>query len=138
MNFAFRTRLLNNYKFDSTWYKINIMLFSTKSNIESSVFLFFYRDRNELIFRSNVSTISDLKSDYNFQSQRLYVSRSIIDEILAIIYDDNKRMSFNRCYKQIASSYCIKKLSKVLYKYLRHCSQCQLYQTRRHKFYNLL
>lgn len=45
---------------------------------------------------------------------------------------------FAKCYDIISSSWYIRGLSKHLREYLRHCPDCQVFQTRRHKSYETL
>lgn len=57
--------------------------------------------------------------------------------MLAQVYNDDHD-EFAKCFDRIFVSYYIRELSKYLREYLRHCSQCQIYQIKRHKFYESL
>ena len=59
-----------------------------------------------------------------------------INLILTTIHDEN-HVEFARCYEKITSFYYIRDLSRYLRDFLKYCFKCQIFQTRRHHFYDL-
>ena len=134
MKKVFRNRLLKDYTQNSVWKKIIVLLNAQKQiDTENSAALPFYRE-NDLIFRTD-----DHTSDHAFQSRRLCISQSLVGEILDTFHDvANDHFDFTKCYERVAVSYFIRDLFKQLRDYLRHCSNCQIHQIRRHKSYDFL
>ena len=69
--------------------------------------------------------------------QRLYIPQALVKEILAIAYGDG-HPGFQRYYEIITKSWYIHGLTSVLREYIRHCPECLMLQTRRHKLYGAL
>ena len=134
MKKIFRNRLLKDYIKNSVWRKIITLLNAQKQiDTENNATLSFYR-KNDFIFR-----VDDHTSDHVFQSRRLCISQSFIDEILDTFHDVvNDHFDFVKCYERMSIFYFIRDLFKQLRNYLRHCSNCQIYQIRRHKSYDFL
>ena len=126
----FRRKLIANYITDLNWKKISDVL--KKQIIENNVHLSFYRE-NDLIFRSDDIT----SDDHAFESRRLCIFATIISNILTTTHDES-HVEFARCYEKIASFYYIRNLSRYLRDFLKHCLKCQIFQTRRHRFYDSL
>ena len=124
----FRRKLIANYTTNLNWKKISDVL--NKQITENNARLSFYR-KNDFIFRSNEITFDD----HAFESRRLCIFATIISNILTTTYDEN-HVEFARCYEKIASFYYIRDLSRYLRNFLKHCSKCQIFQTRRHRFYD--
>ena len=135
INVTFRNRLLKDYFNDSTWKKIAVLLNQQKiADVENSASLFFYR-KNNFIFRFD-DYITD---EHAFEFRRFCVFQSLITKIFDTVHESNNDHSnFDKCYERIFSFYFIRELSKQLRDYLRHCSECQIHQTRRHKSYDSL
>ena len=132
-NELFRNRLLKSYNNDLVWKKIFNFL-NTQDDVESNVFLLFYR-QNELIFRSKNYTIDE----HTFESRRLCISQFLIVEIFDTIYEIvNEHSKFDKYYERISSFYFIKKLTQQFRNYFYHCSNCQINQTKKHRFYKSL
>ena len=67
------------------------------------------------------------------------ISQSLIDEILDTFHEFvNEHFDFIKCYERMIVSYFIRDLFKQLRDYLRHCSNCQIHQIKRHKSYDFL
>ena len=92
---------------------------------------FFFR-QNDFIFK-----FENVINDHVYQTCRLCIFSSTIQQILEIVHNDN-HSKFARCYEKIFSIYYIRDLSRYLRNFLKYCSKCQIYQTRRHKFYDFL
>ena len=69
--------------------------------------------------------------------QRLCIPKSMFGEIFSLCHDDT-HPGYERCFDKISSSFFVRRLSKNLREFLRHCPKCQLYQTKRHKPYGAL
>ena len=129
----FRKKLVADYISDLNWKKIFTMLNQQNKNDENVVKFSFYRKINEFIFRFDDFIIDS----HVYESHRLCISHSAIQNILIVVHDDS-HSDFARCYEKIATFYYIRDLIRYLRNYLKHCSKCQTYQTRRHKFYDSL
>ena len=127
MNKVFRKRIIDDYKSDLNWQKINVIL-----NIENGVNLSFVR-KNDLIFKFD-DFIIELHA---YESRKLCISHLMIANILKIIHNENHD-DFARCYEKISTSYYIRNLIKYLREYLKHYLKCQIFQTRRHLLYEFL
>ena len=68
---------------------------------------------------------------------RLCIPSSVAPELLAIAHGKG-HPGFSRCYKIISRSWFIRRLTKLLRSFIRHCLQCLSLQTRRHVPYGLL
>ena len=131
MNEVFRNRFLKNYRKNSAWKKISDFL-NAQISFENSVSLSFYRE-NEFIFRFDDYTIDN----HAFESRRFCIFQFFVDEIFDTIHDAiNDHVDFRKCYERLIFFYFIRRLFKQFRDYLRHCSNCQIYQTRRHKSYD--
>ena len=124
----FRRKFIANYTTDFNWKKISDVL--NKQITENNARLSFYRE-NDFIFRSN-EIIFD---DHAFEFRRLCISATVISDILTTIHDES-HAEFARCYEKITSFYYIRDLSRYLRDFLKHCFKCQIFQTRRHRFYD--
>ena len=135
MKNIFRKKLLKDYFKNSAWKKIAALLNQQKNaDAENSAFLSFYR-KNDFIFRFD-DYITD---EHAFEFRRLCIFQQLIADILDTIHDSsNDHSEFAKCYERVFSFYFIRGLSRQLRDYLRHCSKCQIHQTRRHKSYDSL
>ena len=127
MNDEFRDKIFNNYQTDFNWQKINAIL-----SIENDAKLLFYR-KNDLIYLSN-----DFIIEFHvYESRRLCISHSIIENILKMIHDEN-HLNFVRCYEKIIVFYYIRDFSRYFKDYFKHCPKCLIFQIRRHQSYDFL
>ena len=134
MNFVFKQRILNDYKTNLNWQKIvSTLNQNVELNSENVASLSFYRRKNDLIFRFEDITIDD----HVYESCRLCISHFVVSNILRLTHDDD-HVDYVRCFEKISFFYYIRDLSRYLRDYLKHCSQCQIYQTRRHASYDSL
>ena len=70
--------------------------------------------------------------------RRLCILKSCETDIFRLAHDDNQHFDRHRCYQRIADVLYISRLFKKLRFYLKHCFDCQLNQTKRHRFYDEL
>ena len=123
MNEFFRKRIIANYESDLNWKRIFSIL-----NVENDVVLFFCRE-NDLIFR-----IDDFEL---YDTRRFCIFHSIIKDIFQLVHDE-EHFEYARFYEKIFVNYYIREFSQYLRDYLKHCFECQIYQTRRHFSYDFL
>ena len=69
---------------------------------------------------------------------RLCVPENCVQDVLRIAHDENYHAGHHRAYARLVKTVYIRKLSRRLTTYIRHCPQCQLNQTKRHKPYGEL
>ena len=69
--------------------------------------------------------------------QRLCIPASLVKEILTIAHGSG-HPGFQRCHQIVSSSWYIHGLTKQLRDFIRHCPECLILQTRRHKPYGNL
>lgn len=132
MSKEFREKLIQGYKDDRFWSRIRALLPKEKPSSSSSNLPFCLE--NNLIFCHD----RYISSDHAFEPRRLCIPQLLIKEILRANHDKNGHLGFFRCYERIASSYYIRNLSAHLKVYLKHCSSCNVNQTRRHPTYGNL
>ncbi len=71
------------------------------------------------------------------RKSRLMISKALEEEIFELAHRSH-HVEFHRTYQHIAESLYIRKLSIRLRKFIEHCLNCLLYQTRRHQSYEEL
>ena len=130
MNSNFKQRILEDYKFDLDWRRISNVLKINSNDGENVVKLSFYQRKNDLIFRAN----HDI-DNHDYELYKLCISHSVIQKIFEIVHENN-HSEYARYYEIISLKYYIRDLIKYLRNYLKHCFKCQIFQTRRYKFYN--
>ena len=69
--------------------------------------------------------------------QRLCIPPKMLPEIFKIAHS-NGHPGFRRCFEIISRAWYVKNLTKNLREYIRHCPECLILQTRRHKPYGSL
>ncbi len=71
------------------------------------------------------------------RKSRLMIPKALEEEIFELAHRSH-HAEFHRTYPHIAESLYIRKLSTRLRKFIEHCPNCLLYQTRRHQSYEEL
>ena len=131
MSEAFRNRLLEGYDRDPRWAKIIGILEdkkSTEQKFGSEVAdLPFVRGEDGLIF--HVGKFNGI--------ERLCIPEPLVKDIFDMAHSEG-HPGFERCKEVIAKSWYIHGLTRLLRDYIRHCPQCLVYQTRRHRPYGAL
>ena len=125
ISFDFKSRIIENYKQDSDWIKIENVL----NKFDNTSLL--YVRKNDLIYRKKIDTNIAF-----YVSQRMCAFFEILKDIFSMIHDVNDHFDFDRTYKQIIFVWYIRDLIRHLKNYLKHCSKCQINQIRRHKSYD--
>jgi hypothetical protein len=126
MNSDFRIKIIHEYFTNSRWKKIQKTLKTNNSSLSFEL-------NNNLIYRTNHIALK-----HAYESRRLCISINTISNILKLAHSDTHHSEFAKCFDIIFFSWYIHELIKHLRQYLRHCSQCQIFQTRRHKSYDSL
>ncbi len=126
MSANFRQRLLQAMKINKRWKDIIINI---KTDNMKALFQEDYFDiKDDLLY--HIDQNSDRKS-------RLMISKALEEEIFELAHRSH-HVEFHRTYQHIAESLYIRKLSIRLRKFIEHCLNCLLYQTRRHQSYEEL
>jgi hypothetical protein len=128
MNSNFKFKIIFEYFTDSKWKKILQTLFEN-----FTITLSFELNNDDLIYR-----IDKIVLEHVYESKRLCISSSTISDILNIAHEDSHHSRFATCFDIIFFSWYIHELIRHLRQYLRHCLECQIFQTRRHKSYDSL
>ena len=124
---AFKKRIIDEYVKNFDWQKIiKILNIVEKNQIKIS----FFR-KNDLIFKKKID------DNTSFVLKRMCILSTVIKEILALTHDID-HVDFDRIYQRVVSEWYIRNLTKHLKTYFKHCSNCKVNQTRRHKFYESL
>ncbi len=129
----FKERILQGYQDDPAWLRILDTLKANDDADEDAAKLPFYLSNDGLIWR-----IDNYTSDHAFAPERLYVPDSCVKDFFDIAHDKNGHIGRDKCHEIIARQWYIRGLGRQLREYLRHCQQCQLYQTQRHQPYGAL
>ena len=122
MSDEFRKRFIDVYVKSFKWTKImnTIQKSSMFSNIQ-----FFLDD--DLIYYTNFAN-----------RKRLCLLKEFEKKIFEQTHDNNSHVDFNKTYETIIVNFYFRKLSNRLHRYIAHCHQCNLCQTKRHTSYDNL
>ena len=123
MSSEFKNQLIQGYKDDKKWSKIRDDLTTKDQQIPG---IQFYLE-DDLIFFNDFE-----------QRIRLCLPKSFEKEIFKQAHDDKAHCGFHRCYETITANYFFRKLTRRLRRYLQHCHECNLNQTKRHAPYGSL
>ena len=123
-----KKQLLDCYTKDPSWQKVIDVLDANQNDPENAATLPFFRDEEGLIWRRDDST-----GDHAFDGTRLCLpgDRACLKTFFDTAHSES-HVGFAKMFEVISRQWYIRSLSRQLKEYLRHCSKCQLYQTRRH------
>ena len=127
-----KRRMLDGYQEDPFWKRVNEVLTSNEHAGEDAAKLPFFRAEDGLIWR-----IEDSTADKAYTPERLCVPDLCTREFFDIAHSGG-HVGRNKCHEIIARQWYILKLDRKLREYLRHCPECQLYQTPRHQPFGAL
>ncbi len=102
------------YVKESKW-KYILQILERNNALRSDTMRLLYEIRNDLIFYKDLE-----KEPY------LCILKSLYDRMFKIVYDDIDYSEYVQIHKRLIDSLYFYNLSKNLYKYIQHCSQCQL------------
>ena len=69
---------------------------------------------------------------------RLYVLIAMKIEVFKLTHNEMRHFDYAYTHKRFIEKLYIFNMTTKLYKFIRHCSHCQLNQTSRHRLYNSL
>ncbi len=124
----FKSKIISGYSLDLKWKKVMNIL--SKDPVTK---LPFELDNDGLIYRTDHVAIG-----HAYESRRLCIPANTIPDILELAHSSARHPGFAKCFDIISSSWYIHGLTRHLRQYLRHCPECQIFQTRRHKPYGSL
>src|SRR5208282_6226811 len=84
------------------------------------------KDENNLIWHTRSDAL------------RLCIPQSLIGDVLKIAHTDAGHPGAARTFERAVSSWYIRRLGQHVRDFLRHCPECLVYQTRRHRPYGSL
>ena len=132
ISFEFKKELIDEYVKNSTWKKFKSMLKQLKKRVEK-------KTTSEK--SSNIDIDFILKNDLIYHvknNKRLCISASCKRAVFELTHDENNHAEYHRVYQQLIITIFMFKLSKKIRQYVKHCSSCQLNQTKRHAIYDEL
>jgi hypothetical protein len=151
INSDFRQRIINEYFKNEAWKKIIILIDQNAKLKKDAAELSFVREFRTVSRESNSYITSDIDSSVNnstsnhsddsnliyhvnkfTREKRLCILSDCVSNILTITHEQEHSNS-KVCFEIISRSWYIKELIRALREYIRHCSQCQQIQIRRHK-----
>ena len=103
-------------------------------NVKNDIVILFVKKKNLIYKFENSST--NFKKKHVYVSRRLCLFDAILKNVFKIVHEDF-HLKFHKCYEHFFM-YCIRSLIVKFKTYLRHYSQCQMNQIKRHKTYNFL
>ena len=109
------------------------MLKQLKKQIEKKTF--------ETKKSSNIEINFILTNDFIYHvknNKRFCILASCEKAIFELTHDKNNHAEYHRIYQQLIITVFMFKLSKKIRQYVKHCSSCQLNQTKRHAIYDEL
>lgn len=131
MSKEFKNRIFLGYTKNKVYTRIKNIL-ETKIRLKPNTIRLPFKLNNRLIYRMDLFT-----NDYAYRPRRLYLSPSVIGDILKILYS-KEYLKHVKLYEIISSFWFIRGLIKHFREFLKHYSEYLVFQTRRHKFYGFL
>src|SRR5438045_589338 len=128
MSKEFKTQLLKGYDNDPTYQQITEVLKRNNAiDPQDRASLPFSHDDKGLIWHHDETAWLCIPD-----------SNNLIGDILKITHTEAGHPGAARTFECAASSWYIRRLSRQIHKYLHHCPQCRVYQTRCHAPYGSL
>ena len=130
--FEFKKKLIDEYVKNSAWKKFKSMLKQLKKRIEKKTI-------SEKSSNINIDFI--LKNDFIYHvknNKRLCIFASCERAVFELTHNENNHAKYYRIYQQLIITVFMLKLSRKIRQYVKHCSSCQLNQTKRHAIYDEL
>ena len=116
---------------------ISIAIFNESTSIDAVDL-----ETNEAISRKfRIEIDFELSDDLIYYTsnnvRRLCISRSLEKKVFRLTHDDT-HFEVHRCFQLISKTLYISRLLRKLRTYVKHCSSCQVNQTKRHRLYEEL
>ena len=156
LNEEFMTKIIHEYINDEAWKKI-IEIIDKNDKLEKNVAKLhfiredaisrnsseidsYFQSRSKFEVIEKLSENSQISNDKRLiyhinritDERRLCISSNCVKEIFDIAHEES-HSRFNICFEIIFRSWYIRDLTRQLRNYIRHCSECLIMQTRRHK-----
>ena len=125
----FRQKLLDGYVTDPDYKKVIEVL---NRGAEDGTKLPFFRGEDGLIYR-----VEEADNTHPLSPRRLCIPENVVPDIFSMSHNKSHQ-GFDKTYERVSCSYFIRSLTRKLKRYLKHCPQCRVYQTRRHAPYESL
>ncbi len=117
----FRTKIQKEYQKKTTWIELLKMLENLSKRIKSD------QEKFEIDF--------SLKNDLLFHvknKKRLCILKTCEVNLFRIAHDENNHAEHNKVYTKLVDQIYISRLSRKIRQYVKHCSICELSQTKKH------
>lgn len=119
----FRERIIEGYKKESAWVKVQDAISKAAQDGTKTAF----REEDGLLYLEDGHTTS-----HAFQPRRLCLPQAVLKEVFQAAHSSS-HLGFHRSYEILSSVYYIRGLTSNLKAFIKHCPECQVNQTRRHK-----
>ena len=136
MSEDYRAKLAAAYKKDKKWSKILESLEAEKERLLKS------EDSVEFVKLPNILFVLRDKliyyqDEYN-DRERLCVPKTLEQKVFENAHDKHSHGGFQRTYERISEGHYMRHLTRRLKRYILHCPECQVNQTKRHAPYGSL
>ena len=84
------------------------------------------------------STAFAWRDDLLWFNERLCIPKTLVGDIFQTVHDEQYHVGYHRIYPRLQGQFYIRKLDKLLRRYLQHCPECQEVQTKRHRPFGAL
>lgn len=122
MSEVFKRRLLNAYAESTKW--TEILTTVRRSPMPSGIQ---FSEEDGLLYFTDFAN-----------RKRLCLPKEFEKEIFTQAHDKNHHAGFTRSYEAVSTNFYFRKLSSRLQRYITHCRECSLCQTKRHQPYGAL
>lgn len=136
MSGEYRTKLKDAYAEDKKWARILEVLQAERQNLlkegktEECVKL----PAIQFLLRDDLIYYQDDLND----RERLCIPKKMEQKVFELAHDNHSHGGFQRTYERIVEAFYMRHLTRRLKRYILHCPQCQLNQTKRHLTYGSL
>jgi hypothetical protein len=124
----FRTKIQKEYQKKTKWMKLIKMLKNLNKRRERD-----NHEEFELDFMLKDELLFHVKN-----KKRLCILTNCEIDLFRIAHDENNHVEHNRVYTKLVDQIYISRLSRKIRQYVKHCSICELSQTKRHSSYEEL
>lgn len=136
MSEDYRSKLMAAYEKDKKWSKILESLEAEKERLSKE------KEKVELVKLSNIQFVLRdgliyYQDDHN-DRERLCIPKTLEQKVFEMAHDKHSHGGFQRTYERIVEAYYMRHLTRRLKRYILHCPECQVNQTKRHAPYGSL
>jgi hypothetical protein len=123
----FRAKIQKEYQKKTKWIKLRKMLENLNKRIKDD------QEKFEIDFLLENDLLFHVK-----EKKRLCIFMNCEIDLFQIAHDENNHAKHNKVYTKLVDQIYISRLSRKIRQYVKHCSICELNQTKRHSFYEEL